>query len=167
MPSPAPVSLFSIAPSSTNRPVTSSTTTTIVTTSTSTLTTTQTSTPTQTITIATPSPFYAACATNNLVSTLPDGTPIGTVFARYAESIIVVDSGYDCCVACQTTAGCGSSAFEAGLCFMDLDAGDDTASCNPNSVVAGFAAMDGSNFVVSNSGCGQSIWQKNGIGSGF
>ncbi|TGO52026.1 hypothetical protein BCON_0149g00140 [Botryotinia convoluta] len=127
---------------------------TILATSTTTLTATQT---VSEVSGATPT-SYAACAANNLISSV-HGAPVTQVqFLTSVLSALKTNSAYDCCVACQTAAGgcAGSVYLNSGTCYLAAPG----ATCGINSIITNkfytsSSASTAGAFTVSNGLCGQ------------
>ncbi|KAK0278827.1 hypothetical protein LTR35_009092 [Friedmanniomyces endolithicus] len=86
---------------------------------------------TTTMTIVAPAATsYAACASTNLE--LNAGIVIYTPPIPIRNTLsLTVDSAYDCCVACQTTANCAAGSFHGTRCFLDL-----VDTCSPGTSIA-------------------------------
>ncbi|PTD10389.1 hypothetical protein FCULG_00007661 [Fusarium culmorum] len=139
--------------------VTARTVETTVTTSTSTTTSTTTLTETQT-SVAPSAAFYAACASNNLVSAANGNHGIDSINFNDGTSnndIIEIgtSSAYKCCVACQTTSNCIFSDFAFGGCQLVIG-----SSCSP-AATFGTSYQTNSNVpadrgvIISNGPCGR------------
>ena len=92
-------------------------------------TTTQVSTVTNTV-IAPSATFYAACASNNLLSNDPlDGGNLCSAYTQDNNVQLNTASAYDCCVACQQNSNCGGAYFTIadGTCTIDQP-----STCDPN-----------------------------------
>lgn len=144
--------------------ITQSTTRTVSPLSLTTTSTTTTLSKTITRTTTTTTTYYAACATNNLISRGPDGATITEVYNNglgFTSSYDVAPGSYsnpyDCCVACQQSNSCTGSVFRTGQSFClllrrkDRQCGSQCESegvytTNPNNREAG--------LVVSNGRCG-------------
>ncbi|KAL8785529.1 MAG: hypothetical protein Q9195_008601 [Heterodermia aff. obscurata] len=132
---------------------TTSTTTQVTTTSTTTSVTTVTATQTSIV----PGPtYYAACDSNNIINSANGGQFITQVSAAGDFTQTSSSSPYDCCAACQQTAGCRGSYYGGGT-FCVLAAG---GACTPgqfrqydefNTDSTGTADLA---FYVSNGPCG-------------
>ena len=128
----------------------STTTTQIITsTTTSTITSTLTSTSTSFQAEAT---FYAACAADNIVTTVNGAAIDLVVITGSAQVLSTASSPYDCCVQCNgLNAGkCGGSIYDHGQCItLTAD------SCYPATVVGSFYTYGSDGASVSNGLCGQ------------
>ncbi|KAM0130349.1 hypothetical protein ACHAPC_006548 [Botrytis cinerea] len=132
----------------------------IVATSTTTLTATQT---VREVSGATPT-SYAACAANNIISSV-NGAPISQVqFLTSVLSSLKTNSAYDCCVACQTApGGCGGSVYlNSGACYLTSP----SSTCATNSIVTNkfwtsSYASSSTTLTVSNGMCGQMSYSAN------
>lgn len=128
---------------------------TVVATSTSTLTVTQT---VSVVGGATPT-TYAACAANNVISSV-DGNYIylGT-FLKGILSSSSQATAYDCCVSCQTTSGCGGSFYSPinKYCYLNKDSGTCDGSISDASFTAGAGIAATGALYISNGPCGQVI----------
>ncbi|TEY37154.1 hypothetical protein BOTCAL_0528g00010 [Botryotinia calthae] len=132
----------------------------IVATSTTTLTATET---VREVSGATPT-SYAACAANNIISSV-NGAPISQVqFLTNVLSSLRTNSAYDCCVACQTAAsGCGGSVYlNSGACYLSAP----SATCATNSIVTNkfytsSYTSSANTLTVSNGMCGQMSYSAN------
>ncbi|CAD6575139.1 MAG: hypothetical protein ASARMPRED_007105 [Alectoria sarmentosa] len=119
-------------------------------------TTTQVSTVSNTV-IAPSATFYAACASNNLLSNDPyDGGNLCSAYAVDNTVQLNTDSAYDCCVACQQNSNCGGAFFDiaGGTCVIDQP----SQACDPNYV--GSIEISGCNdvpatFIGIDGNCGQ------------
>jgi hypothetical protein len=130
------------------------------------ITTTATASSTLTTTIATTSTilaplatFYAACDTNNRVSTI-NGSPITNSIDYNGFTVSASDSAYNCCVSCIQSATCGASWFldsylygPANQCYMFAY----SSSCSGSTADAKLLTDDGSGatLTASNGYCGQ------------
>jgi hypothetical protein len=131
-------------------------------TSTSTFLSTTTSTLTSTTTIFAPqATFYAACDSNNRVSSL-NGNAIVNASPDYdMDTSTYTASAYDCCVLCLQLASCSASLFnyndlESNVCVLS-----DDGICDPtqtNLELYTNVNNYGENYVVSNSNCGQAVY---------
>lgn len=174
-------SLTTLAPSSITTTVTSTTTLT-KTASTTLRASTTTSYATSTLTISTSTTFYAACATpHRLGPFLPSTYPatergnsitnvvFGVVGDQQAASI-PVNTSYDCCVACLTTAGCTFGAWTVSDPSTSLAVGNDMDVCFgffTDSGVCGLQGEQGGYYVSepeSVEGSGFEIVAYNGCG---
>lgn len=119
-------------------------------------------TSTSTVTyISASSTTYAACATDNMVSSANGDSSItfeggiGTDSVGYSEVSGINDS-YDCCVACQTFTGdCGGYLYATGFCELIT-----YTTCSPTTANAEFETegpADGDGFTVGNGPCGQIV----------
>lgn len=103
--------------------------------------------------IAPTATYYAACASNNLLSNDPyDGGNLCSAYAVDDTVVSTTDSAYDCCVACITADNCGGAYFTIadGTCTIDQAPNCDPtyphveiAGCNDDSVPAQYVAIDG------------------------
>jgi hypothetical protein len=136
-----------------------STTTHITSTATASSTTTTTLTTTSTV-FGPLETFYAACDTNNLVSTVNDNAITnaqsinGFAFAQDPAD------AYECCVACLQSDTCGAALFYDTFlggpqkqCYMVRNGGVCSASSSVASLVVGGGG--GAAFIASNGNCGQ------------
>lgn len=114
--------------------------------------------------ISASSTSYAACATNNIVSTANGGNAIslvggvGTDSVGYSD-VSGIDDAYDCCVACQTYTGdCGGFIYATGFCELIT-----YTTCSPTSFDTQFetdsAVASGDGFTIGNGPCGQILDQ--------
>ncbi|KAI1345631.1 hypothetical protein F5Y01DRAFT_299978 [Xylaria sp. FL0043] len=138
--------------------VTSSVSTTSTTTTTSTATTTTTVTTTVTNSVAAPTPYYAACGPDNIVSSANGNSAVDEFFyglPGYQSSC--TPDAYSCCVACFTsTVPCFATLWFYGECDMITST---TATCAAGVPYGGSFQTDPSDrssdgFVVSNGPCG-------------
>jgi hypothetical protein len=139
------------AQASTTKTTTSSTTTTTTVTEVATQSVDVTNTVTEEAPQAT---FYAACAENNIISSVNGQVFYASGFVSGSYQTLSVNSAYDCCVACINLAGCGSASYSAsqsGLCYLDNNLG----VCSQDVVTTGAFVGAQSNFVFSNGYCGR------------
>ncbi|KAL6716074.1 hypothetical protein ACLMJK_007036 [Lecanora helva] len=153
---------FSTTTTSTQYPpdVTSTTTVTITSTydqsdQTTTITTDTTSTSTETALLPGPT-YYAACASDNLVTNANGGYTISGVGISGSNYFVSAGTAYDCCANCQQS-GCKSSFFFAAaypdpVCFNSY-----SDTCSPGSVTDSFYTYSDQRpgYVISNGPCGQ------------
>ena len=117
-------------------------------------------TKTSTVTYVSPKQTsYAACATNNIVSSANGGAGINEIVTTEPNEddntlnyeTVDADDAYDCCVACQTNAGgCGGYIYFSGVCQISTY----TTTCNPDNSGQIFYT-GGSFFTIGNGPCGQ------------
>lgn len=112
----------------------------------------------------TTSPYYAACATDNILLNGPGGHTIANVFnngRRHASSYEVaqgiITTPYECCAACQKSGTCEGSVFnpEIRLCLL-LRREDRTCGPQCNNPVEYITDPEnrGIGLAVSNGQCG-------------
>ncbi|KAI4920163.1 hypothetical protein J4E90_002303 [Alternaria incomplexa] len=129
-------------------------------TSTSTVSVFTTVTSTTTIVAEVPGPtIYAACSTNNIVST-SNGRKItnGNVGPGATFSSASAPTAYDCCVACITSLACGASIFYSQGCLLSTYENGRTCSQNDVAFNGVFdPQFDFDPLFVSNGNCGKAI----------
>jgi len=133
---------------------TTSTTTTITSIATEISTTTSTSTTIST-SFAPLATYYAACGSDNQVSSV-NGRELYDQGVRFPVEVINTANAYDCCVRCLQSPICGSSLFSAAdgnYCALVSSSG----TCDPTKETADlYATGNPEKFaVVSNSNCGR------------
>ncbi|KAF2488664.1 hypothetical protein BU16DRAFT_568183 [Lophium mytilinum] len=106
--------------------------------------------------VAPTSTYYAACAPNNVISTV-NGQ--GIVQAYYNNpnyfSSTGAGSGYDCCVACITTSGCGGTYGAPGACYLLMEGSGCSQSQEAYELELGGSGDQG--IYASNGYCGKNV----------
>lgn len=151
---------FTETSTSTETPVRASTTLSFTdyTTSTVTETTTLTSSFSETQTVSAVAPtstYYAACGSDNIITSINGGQPIGGArFASpdYFATLNNVPNAYECCVACINTPNCGGTYGYPGVCFLHMQSEN---VCSQNNVAYRLFTSGSASAFASNGYCGQ------------
>jgi hypothetical protein len=136
---------------------TTSTTITAIAVSTTTAVSTSTSTATTVVTAS----VYAACSTNNQLSSY-NGKTINNIYNTPGDveggdtlsEVAGTTSATECCVACQQTSGsqgCQGYAYASGRCVILYSP---SGVCATNALAGHFVAYGGSSYTVGNGPCG-------------
>ncbi|KAF7556656.1 hypothetical protein G7Z17_g1279 [Cylindrodendrum hubeiense] len=140
-------------PADVSTTVTTSTSTTVTSTIESTETTSIVSTSTIETVVPAATPYYAACAADNIISTANGGKPITLIQASTGGSFQSIGSSqtaYSCCVLCQTKTNCLASILNGSSCYGLI-----RTTCTAGQLATdGYYTGSGTAFTISNGACG-------------
>ncbi|KAK8204589.1 hypothetical protein M8818_005027 [Zalaria obscura] len=102
-----------------------------------------------------PSPVYAACQADNMLTHINGISIDGLGNFVTGLSGASASSAYDCCVQCVLAgSGCGGYAYLAGSCFFGTTTTCEGSATQNNALIT-FGSDDGDNVIAGNSNCGQ------------